>query len=279
MREAGEIGQLIAAGLVPCLAYLGVGEWVLRRLGLAAQGLERSALAWLLGTGACSLAILLLRAVGAPVPLLVAGVVAVAFWPLRRPGSPASQAPPDPPPVAAAGWVRRVDQASGVLAGLTFVAALAPETYWDGFEYHLPLVAAWTEGPIRAIPGMIDAEFRAGIDLLYVPAVTSGLADAAAAVSAGFALALAILIRAEASRRASPGAGALAGLFTLLAPLVTSAAPGTYVDLGVGAYGFAALMLADRWNREGKRADLAAAALLLAFAANAKLHAAALVPA
>ena len=41
----------------------------------------------------------------------------------------------------------------------------------------------------------------------------------------------------------------------------------------------AALALADRWNRAGQGRDLTAAALLLAFAANAKLHAAALLPA
>ncbi len=279
MREAAEIGQLFAAALVPCLAYLGVGQRVLKRLGIEARGLERTALAWVFGTGVCSLALLLLRALNVPVPLVVIGVVAIAVWPLPRPGRPRSGSSPAPPEPAPTGWIRWVDQATGVLAALTFVVALAPETYWDGFEYHLPLVAAWTEGPIRAIPGMLDAEFRAGIDLLYVPAVTSGMADAAAAISAGFALALAVLIRAEATRRASAGAGALAGFFTLLVPLVTTAAPGTYVDLGVGAYGFVALLLADRWNREGDRRALVGAAFCLGFAANAKLHAVLLVPA
>lgn len=279
MRDAAEIAQLFAAGLVPCLAYLGVGWRVLRWLRIEAPGLEGAALAWVFGTGVCSLALLLLRALNVPVPLVAAGVVAIAAWPLRRPGRTAQEPAPTPGQPEPAGWVRRIDQAAGVLAALTFVVALGPETYWDGFEYHLPLVAAWTEGPIRAIPGMLDAEFRAGVDLLYVPAVTSGMADAAAAVSAGFALALAALIRAEATRRASAGAGALAGLFTLLAPLVTAAAPGTYVDLGTGAYGFTALLLADRWNREGDRRTLLGAAFCLGFAANAKLHAALLAPA
>jgi hypothetical protein len=172
-----------------------------------------------------------------------------------------------------------VDAASGALAALLFLAALAPETAWDGFEYHLPLVAAWTEAPLRGVPGMLDAEFRAGIDLLYVPAVTSGLPDAAAAVSAGFALALAALVRAEATRRASAGAGALAGLFVLLAPLTLELAPTTYVDLGVGVYGWLALLGVDRWNRGGERRDLLLAALFLGFAVNAKLHAAVLAPA
>jgi len=279
VRDAGELAQLFAAGLVPCLAYLGVGQRLLRWLGLDAAGLERTALAWVFGTGVCSLAILLLRALAVPVPLLVAGVVVVLTWPLpwaRRRGPGAATVAG---PAAPTGWVVWVDRATGAVAGLTFAAALAPETYWDGFEYHLPLVAAWTEGPLRAVPGMLDAEFRAGVDLLYVPAVTSGVPDAAAAVSAGFALCLAALVRAEATRRASAGAGALAGLFVLLVPLVTTAAPGTYVDLGVAAYGFSALLLADRWNRRGARPALLGAACCLGFAANAKLHAACLTPA
>jgi hypothetical protein len=206
--------------------------------------------------------------------LLAAGAVAAGFWPFRdwvalQRRGPAGQA----------SWLRRLEAAAAAFGALLFVAALGPETYWDGFEYHLPLIAAWTEGPIRGLPGFIDAEFRAGIDLLYVPAVTSGYADAAASVSAAFALALAALVRAEASRRTSPQAGALAGAFVLIAPLTIELAPSTYVDLGVGAYGFAALLLVDRWNRGGSERCLTAAALCLAFAANAKLNAAALVPA
>jgi len=276
VRTAAEIVELLGAGLVPCIAYLLVGLRLLPRLGPEARGAERLAWAWLLGTGVASLAILLLRSVGVPLPVFAAAVVAALLWPFRsfrRGERPASEGSP------AAPLARRADAAAGVAAAAIVLAALAPETYWDGFEYHLPLVAAWTEGPIRALPGMIDAEFRAGLDLLAVPAVTSGFSDAAASVSAGFALALAGLVRAEATRRASPAAGALAGLFVLLAPLTVELAPSSYVDLGVGAYGFGAFLLADRWNRGGTPRDLTGAALCLAFAANAKLHAAVLAPA
>jgi hypothetical protein len=274
VREPFEIVQLVAAGLVPCAAYLAVGLRLSARLDPSAQGAERLALAWLLGTGLASLALLALRAVGVPVPLVAAGAVAILLWP--RPGKARASAPEAN---EVRGWPRVVDAAALAIGILTFASALGPETAWDGFEYHLPLVAAWTEGPIRAIPGLIDGEFRAGVDLLYVPAMTAGLPDAAAAVSAGFALALAALVRAEATRRASAGAGALAGLATLLAPLVVESAPTTYVDLGVGAYGFAALRFADRWNREGEPRWIAASALCAAFAVNAKLSGAVLLPA
>ncbi len=279
MRSAAEIAQLLLAGAVPCLAYALLGLRLLPRFGVEASGAERWALAWLFGTGFASLAILLLRALSVPLPLLaVAGVAALAGLPSLRRGLPlvdrADGGVPDPTP----SWVRGVDAASVSLAGLLFLSALGPETFWDGFEYHLPLVAAWTEGPIRAVPGVLDAEFRAGVDLLYVPAVGSGIPDAAAAVSAVFAAALAALIRAEATRRATPAAGALAALFTLLAPLTLELAPSTYVDLAVGAYGFAALRCADHWNRGGPPALLSAAAALCAFGANAKLHGALLAP-
>lgn len=273
MRAAPEIVRLVFAGIVPDLAYLALGLWMLRPLGLAARGAERLALAFILGSGVASLAILLLRGLDVPVPLAALAAVAVLGAARLRPDTTTR---PDP---AGAGWVRAVDAATLALAGLTFVAALAPETSWDGFEYHLPMVRAWSEGPIRALPAVLDAEFRAGVDLLYLPAVAAGAPDAAAAVSAGFALALAALIRAEARRRASPGAGVLAGAFALLVPFTLDAAPTTYVDLGVGAYGFLALLSADRWNRTGSARALGVCALALAFAANAKLHAFALCPA
>jgi hypothetical protein len=141
------------------------------------------------------------------------------------------------------------------------------------------MVQAWVDGPIRAVPGMLDAELRAGVDLLYVPAVAFGEPDAAAAVSACFALALALLIRAEAGRRASPGAGSIAGFFALVVPFTLDAAPTCYVDIAVGSYGFAALLCADRYSRSGEARQLILSAVFLGFAANAKLHAAILVPA
>jgi hypothetical protein len=273
MRAASEIAQLVVAGVVPDLAYLALGLWMLRPLGLAARGAERLALAFVLGSGVASLAILVLRGLDVPVPLVALAGVAVLGVPRLRPDASSGSAS------AAAGWVRAVDAAALVAAALTVVAALAPETSWDGFEYHLPMVQAWSEGPIRALPAVLDAEFRAGVDLLYLPAVAAGQPDAAAAVSAGFALALAALVRAEARRRASAGAAAIAGLFVLLVPFTLDAAPTTYVDLGVGAYGFLALLSADRWNRTGDARALAVCALGLGFAANAKLHAFALCPA
>jgi hypothetical protein len=244
-------------------------------LSLRPRAGERLALAFVLGSGAASLAILVLRAVAVPIPLWACAAVAALGLPKLRAGGEVvatSRAP----------WVRAVDVAVIALALFTFVAALAPETAWDGFEYHLPIVRAWSEGPIRALPGQLDAEFRAGVDLLYVPAVAAGHPDAAAALSACFALALAALIRGEVARRAGVGAGSLAALFVLMAPLVTSpldGSPTTYVDLAVGAYGFVALLFADRWNRGGEGNVLIVSALCLAFAANAKLHAFVLCPA
>ncbi len=279
MRGAVEVGKLIAAGVIPVLAYLVVGLLVTRRLRPDAPGAEGLALAFVFGTGFSSLAVLVLRMLDVPIPLwtLAAVFAAGAAWLLRSPRSRAPGFEAHKP--TAPRWARAVDGASLVLGVLTVAAALGPETFWDGFEYHLPIIRAWSEGPIRALPGVLDAELRAGVDLLYVPAVASGHPDAAAAVSAGFALSLAALIRGEATRRATPGAGALAGFFALVVPFTLDNAASSYVDLGVGAYGFLALLFADRWNRSGDARGLGACALCLAFAANAKLHAAVLIPA
>lgn len=274
MRSASELLALAAAGVFPVVAYLALGLWVLRALRAPARGAERLALAYVLGSGAASLGILALRSLDVPLPLPALAALAASallLWrPSERPEARTDAAPP---------WTRAVDGASVAVGAVIFVAALGPEVAWDALEYHLPMVKAWSEGPIRALPAMLDAEFRAGVDLLFVPAVAAGQPDAAAAVSAGFALALAALVRAEARRRISQGAGAWAGLFVLLAPLTLDKAPTAEVDLAVGAYGFVALAQADRWNRTGAPVTLTLAALALAFAANAKLHAAVLVPA
>ena len=274
MREVPELAWLACAGVVPNLAYAGLGLSLLRRLGIAARGGEAVALGFVLGTGVASLAILLLRLVGVPVPLWGVAAVAAATLPAWR---WLARAAPEHV-LRDAGWVRAVDAASVVFGALTFASALGPETFWDGFEYHLPMVTAWSEAPIRALPGLVDAEFRAGVDLLYLPAVAAGQPDAAAAVSACFAACLAVLIRAEARRRATPGAGSLAGLFSLIVPFTLANAASSYVDVGVGAYGFVALLAADRWSRLGDPRDLLLAAATVAFAANAKLHALALAP-
>ena len=274
MRSAGELLGLVLAGVVPCLAYAALGLWVLRALRLPAWGAERAALAFVFGSGAASLALLILLGFGASVPLSALALVALAGVPALL------AAPPDPTPAPPAPrWSRWIDLATLLLGLLLFLAALGPETYWDGFEYHLPIAKAWADGGIRALPGVLDAELRAGIDLLYAPALTAGEPDAAASVSACFALALAGLVRAEARRRASPGAGSLAAFFALVVPLTLGSAPSSYVDLGAGAYGFLALLFADRWNRTGNSHLAGGAALLLAFAANAKLHLVVLVPA
>lgn len=275
MREAGEIAWLVLVGGLSVAAPLALGLWLARAIGAAERGAERAALAYALGTGAASLALLGLRALDVPVPPWALAGVALAGLPaardLRAPTAPARDATP--------GWVRLVDAASLALAALLFVAALGPETAWDGFEYHLPIAQAWAGGPVRALPGMIDAELRAGVDLLYVPAVAAGAPDAAAALSAGFASALAAWVRAEARRRAGAAAGSLAGLFALGVPFTLAGGVATTVDLAVGLYGFGALLCADRWNRGGPARDLVLSAVLAAFAANAKLHAAVLAPA
>jgi hypothetical protein len=275
VRDLAQLGALIAAGVVPLLAYGALGLAVVRILRLRAGTGETLALAFVFGTGASSLAILGLRLADLPLPLWALAGVALAGIPLARGLAPR----PGTGTRAGGAWIRALEWTGAALAALTFAAALGPETYWDGFEYHLPMVAAWVEGPIRGLPGMLDAELRAGVDLLYVPALTAGQPDAAAGVSAGFAVALAVLIRAEATRRSAPGAAAVAAFFALVVPFTRDNAPSTYVDLGVGAYGFLALAFADRWNRCGGGRHLTAAALCLAFAANAKLHAAILVPA
>jgi len=277
IRGAGELWMLVAAGCIPPLAYLVLGLLLLRWLRVPARGVERLALSWLLGTGAASLLLLGLRSLDIPVSLIslaVASAAGLAF--LRRAGRAEHR-----------GAVARertrgavvVDVAT-LLTGIFMVlAALGPEVSWDALEYHLPIAKAWSEGPIRSLPGVFDAELRTGVDLLYIPAMTAGAPDAAAVVTACFALTLAALVRVEATRSLSLVAAAWCGLLTLLTPIILTHAPTCYTDLAVGGYGFASLLAAHRWNRDGDRTLMVLAVVFAAFAANAKLHAAVLIPA
>lgn len=278
-RGPAQIASLFAAGLVPALAFLAVGLWIARGLRLGARGAERLALAWMLGTGSASLLLLALRLAGVPVPLAVLGAVALCGLPaFARPparSAPNSEAEGAAPDVAS----RVLDAVLFAFGALVLLSALGPEVSWDGLAYHLPIARAFAEGPIRPLPGVLDAEFRLGVDLLFIPALAAGEPDAAAIVSAGFALALAVLLRAEVARRASPAAGSWAGLLTLGTPLVLEFAPTSYVDLGVGAYGFLALLAAERFARAGDPRELALSALAAGFAANAKLSGALVAPA
>jgi hypothetical protein len=72
VRGALEIAGLAAAGAVPAAAYLGVGLALLGPLGIRARGAERLAFAFAVGTGVASLALLSLRALGIPTPVLSA---------------------------------------------------------------------------------------------------------------------------------------------------------------------------------------------------------------
>jgi hypothetical protein len=281
MRDLSEIASLLIAGLLPISAYSLLGVALLDTLSPSLREghsrSERLAWAYALGTGAASLMILALRAIdiGTVLPLCALALGAETWRRFRPRNREAGLLEFPPRPQCASDWI---DWSSIGVATLLLVSALGPETFWDGFEYHLPMATAWTEGPIRALPGVLDAEFRAAVDLLYIPAIELGQPDAAALVSAGFAVSLALLIRAEAVRRAGQTAGACAAFFWLVTPFVVQNSPSTYVDLGVGLYGAIALLAIDRWNRGGAPELLTLAGLTLAFALNAKLHAFILAP-
>ena len=274
LRGARELLSLASAAVVPNLAWLAVGLWLLRGLRLGAPSPERLALGYALGSGLASLAILALRACDVPLPMLPLAALAASGTLAWRGGQSAA-----PPSTRRPGLARFLDWMALAAGALLFTSGLGPETSWDALEYHLPIVKAWSEGPLRALPATLDAELRLGVDMLFVPAVSAGHPDAAGTVGACFALAIAALIRGEATRRASATAGSCAGLLVLLTPLVLENAPTCFADLAVGTYGFIALLFADRWNREGESRSLVVATLAAAFAANAKLHAAVVLPA
>ena len=186
---AGPGRRRAAASPTPAL-----GLWLLRALRLPARGAERVALAYVFGTGAASLALLILYGVGLHVPLLALAVVALAGVPaLRtegagRAGCRRRRRPRRPGSMDRRAHARRRG------------AALPRRPRTRDLLGRLRVSPADREGLGRARhPRPAGRARRASCGpastCLYGPALAAGQPDAAACVSAGFALALAALVR------------------------------------------------------------------------------------
>jgi hypothetical protein len=116
VRDLAQLGALIAAGVVPLLAYGALGLAVVRILRLRAGTGETLALAFVFGTGASSLAILGLRLADLPLPLWALAGVALAGIPLARGLAPR----PGTGTRAGGAWIRALEWTGAALAALTF---------------------------------------------------------------------------------------------------------------------------------------------------------------
>src|SRR5262249_47032648 len=265
--------------------YVAIGWLLVRRLRLGVRGLEAFAWSVGLGTGVASLALFALLATGAlrtggepsvsAFAWLSAALLALAAWDrvARRAGPmPRAKGGPsfDPwsiPPLVAC-------------AALSF-AALGPEVGYDAMSYHLPAAARAGRDGLGPMPGLLDAEYRLGFDLLLVPALSF---DGSVPFGTGFLGALAGTalvagVYAETRRRTNAPLACAVTTLLLRIPVLAFGMASASVDVGVGLYGFLGLSAAARACRGEAATNALAAGAFAGFAAGAKLPGAAMLPA
>ncbi|TBR26098.1 hypothetical protein EPO15_00935 [bacterium] len=233
-----------------------------------------------LGLGALSLALLALAAAGAFTTVALrwlwgAGVLGggtlcwMAWW----------QAPPDNParaearggPLVWAAWALIALIATG-----NFVAALAPEVFYDSLVYHLALPQLYLlRGGLSATPENIYSGLPQGVQMLYGLALSLSGDDLAAFLHALFGLMTAVGLYSTLRRLAGPRVGALGALLFYGCPLIVYASWACGVDLASAFYITGALALVtgvagEAAERSGGRSVMAG--LLVGFAAGTKFN-------
>ena len=260
--------------------YAALGRLVLARLAVEIRGLEAFAWSVGLGTGVGSCFLFAWLAVagggGATASLIALGAF-VGAWILWDRLSPPPARPSASPRARFDAW------AIPPLAGcaVLLVASLAPEVGWDAIAYHLPAAARAGRDGLGPMPGLLDAEYRLGFDLLFVPGLVldGRIPRGPAFLSALAATALVSGVYAEARRRTSSPLACAVATLLLGVPTFASEATTAGVDVGVGLYGFLAFAAVARALRGESGRGVLAAGLFAGFAAAAKLPALVYVPA
>ena len=235
--------QNVASPVTPARDFL--APVVAITLGIGGQMLLALLTGWLIGVGRVSLGVVL----GV---LTVAGLAGIA-WSRRAPagatvpdsGTPAGLGPAAP----ASLWLL----AGPFLVIALLAAAHAPGYLWaeeafgyDVLEYHLQVPREYLQaGAIHYLPHNVYANFPMNVEMLYLqammllgtPAESGCIAHLLHACLGGLAVALAWAV----GRRWSPMAGAVAGVSLATAGWLPYLAGLAYVELGMLAFGLAAV--------------------------------------
>lgn len=245
---------IVAAAALVVLAAMGIGDWILRRLGFAnAGGIgSRLSLGFGLGTVVLGLATLILGRLGLLHPLIfqvglgvvaVVGVAGSRFWRWERPRV-------DSPAVVAALVVSPF-----VVAML--LGSMLPAVDFDVLEYHLQGPKEYFQsGQISFLPHNVYTNMPFGVEMLHL--IGMELLDdwwwgalVGQLLIALFGIFAAILIASAASRLGAPWAGCLAAIVYLTTPWTYRLGVIAYVE-GPLCYFMAALLwaLVRGWNDE-----------------------------
>ncbi len=256
---------VLAGAALTVLAALSLGRLLYARLGLDLRPGERLLLEFPAGAACLHLAVFLLAAAGLVrkgVLLALAAVallLAVRAGLFRRPGADA--------PSLGRRWSIPFYGLLTAFGAVYLVNAMAPEASPDGSAYHLGLVARYyREHGFTRITTNMYANLSHGAGMLSLFAYAFGRHSAAALVHFAFLLWLPLAMLAYARRFGFAPAGAAAGLFVFLSPVVGRDGTVAYNDVALAAVLFALFWLLEIWREERRAALLAPIGLLAGFA-------------
>lgn len=137
----------------------------------------------------------------------------------------------------------------------TLIGALAPPTQFDSLVYHLALPSRYIQaGKYFAVPHNIFFSFPQNIEMLYQMAMKLDSDIAANLIHWSFFPLTAAAIYSLSKRFADKTTALIAPLIWLFTPAAMFVSTGTYVDLGLAFYAFAALYAFLLWQElKGKR--------------------------
>jgi hypothetical protein len=235
--------------LIFCLAMVGLGTTVFRRLLEPLDPLARWGVGGLFGLGSVGTLTLVLGFLPGGLRWgfwLVLGVGVVGLVLLAR------DLRREPRPAGPVGAEWFFVGAFGIAVLLTLVATLAPSTAmdWDSLAYHLAVPKLWIQaGRIELIPFIHHSNFPFAVDNLYIWGLQWGGESGAKAFSLAFyALGLAVLFgmaRSLYGRRAGWWAALVFGTM----PVVLWEAGTAYIDVANGLYAGLGIAFAALWLR------------------------------
>lgn len=277
-------GAFLKSSVLAGLTWVGAAGWgcALRRrlIGTSTPCVECFTVNSALGLGCLSLVLLAVAAAGVYTPTALrwlwgAGVMGGgAFcwmsWYQSKDAVPARAAVRGGPAVWAAGAL------VALAAAGNFLAALAPEIFYDSLVYHLSLPQLYLlRGALTATPENVYSGLPQGVQMLYGLALALSGEDLAAFLHAFFGLMTAVALYVGLRRIAGPGTGAVAAVLFYLCPLVVYASWACGVDLASAFYVTATLAVltgavGSDPERAGGRSVMAG--LLVGFAAGTKFN-------
>ncbi|MBI5280695.1 MAG: hypothetical protein HY858_03355 [Candidatus Solibacter usitatus] len=237
------VSILFGALFTVAVAY-SLGALLVQQLKAPFKREERPLFAFAAGSALLSLAMFLLAALHLVRDgvLLCAGAAALgAAWRLGAFRHEGERLPALP-----RAWAWLFWSLYATCATMCVLHAMAPEWSPDGSSYHLGVVAHYYRAHgFAKLTSNMYANLSQGVEMLFLHAWAFGRHSAAALVHCAFLLCLPLLMLRFGQRAGFPQAGAAAGLFTFLSPVMMVDGSSAYIDVAVACTLFALFYLCE----------------------------------